>query len=411
MTNSIITLIKNVVRSTIKAPIKKMLALLENACLASPIKSRFSAWYSNVVEKGVEKGVETDEDATGFKPTFEPLKWKSINKVEYSGVCVLSKGKLLMYRPLEVFQRHPDARKAIVSTRNYRPLKYPGSQHSLSLALVRRNWAYWRKGKKAVSLTGSVALLGNCEFDNANYYHFWVDVIADIWFVRQHLAAEELPDYYLVPFANLAWQWDILTLCGIHESQVIPYAKHDVLSLDRLIIPIRDKGALNLPSWLIRAMHDMCGWTPTPHKGKRLIFVSRADADYRCVANESVICNRLREKGFEVHTLKGLSITEQQQLFATAAIICAPHGAALTNVAWCGPGTIIIDFLSEQHLVPCFSELAAQNKLVYYPYICKRVEGTASGLKGDIIVSDSQIDSVLDIVTHHLKLTGEVLES
>ena len=204
MTNSIITLIKNVVRSTIKAPIKKMLALLENACLASPIKSRFSAWYSNVVEKGVEKGVETDEDATGFKPTFEPLKWKSINKVEYSGVCVLSKGKLLMYRPLEVFQRHPDARKAIVSTRNYRPLKYPGSQHSLSLALVRRNWAYWRKGKKAVSLTGSVALLGNCEFDNANYYHFWVDVIADIWFVRQHLAAEELPDYYLVPFANLA---------------------------------------------------------------------------------------------------------------------------------------------------------------------------------------------------------------
>tara|TARA_R110001583_G_scaffold52359_5_gene162709 strand:+ start:24225 stop:25442 length:1218 start_codon:yes stop_codon:yes gene_type:complete len=387
----------------IKVPVRKVLY----AWLVSPKKSAFSSWYDNKINEQVS----ISDDATmGLGLTHETLKRESARNSKLSGVCVVDKGKLLMCRPLlEVQKRRADSRKAIVFTSNYRPLKGTVPELFFTFRFMRINLRYWLKRENHTNLPGSAALLGNFVYDNANYYHFWADVIADIWYIRQHLTAEKLPDYYLIPLANLTWQWDVLRLCGIHESQVIPYAKYEVLSFDKLIVPIRHKGAANLPSWLCRAMHDMCGWTPKVPKGNRLIFVSRADADRRCVANESVIRNRLREKGFEVHTLKGLSITEQQQLFATAAIICAPHGAALTNVVWCGPHTVIIDLLSEQHMVSCFSELAAQNKLFYYPYICKRVEGANSGLKDDIIVSDSQIESVLDVVAQYTDRANNVM--
>ncbi|MBB3229558.1 glycosyltransferase family 61 protein [Halomonas stenophila] len=400
---------KRVARSVIKAPMKKIPILLEHACFVSPKKSSFAVWYSNKVS---DQGVAySDHIAAGEVGGPPPIDWRRNSKVKFSGVCVLSFAKLLMCRPLEVHERHPDSRKAIVCTRNYRPLKYPGSQSLLfSLTFIRRNLRHWLKEDGNGILPGNVALLGNSVFDNANYYHFWTDVIADIWYIRQHLPEKDLPDYYLVPHSNTSWQWDVLSLCGIQQSQVIPYSGNETFSLEKLTIPVRDKGAMNLPSWLCRAMHDMCEWSPRAQRGERLIFVSRADAGRRRVANEEIIRERLRQKGFEVHTLNGLSVTEQQQLFASSAIICAPHGAALTNLVWCGPGTVIIDLLSERHLIPCFRELAAQNRLFYYPVACQQVEGVTSGIKGDIVVSLAQAESILDIVDHHKKKSSDLME-
>lgn len=400
---------KDVVRKTIKAPLRKIPILLEHAWFVSPRKSKFSVWYK---DKILEKGVTPKENAYSAELMPDSIDWIRHNAVKFSGVSILANGKLLMCRPLEVHQRHPDSRRAIVCTRNNRPLKYPGAQSLLfSFSFIRRNLKYWLRKEGHGNLSGNVALLGNSVFDNANYYHFWTDVVADIWYLRQHLPEKDLPDHYLVPHSNMPWQWDVLALCGVRKSQVIPYTRHDVFSLERLSIPVRDKGAVILPPWLTCAMHEMCGWVPRTQKGKRLIFVSRADADRRRVANESAIRDRLRESGFEVLTLNGLSIKEQQRLFASAAIICSPHGAALTNLVWCGPGTVIIDLLSERHLIPCFRELAAQSHVYYYPYACKQVGDVTNGIKGDITVTDSQIDAVLDIVAYHNQQDESIVAS
>lgn len=388
-------------KQSVKKAFKKILKPVDNALSACIEKCSLAMWYEEKIYNKwyATDGVQSQED-------LGEVDWKRDLKVAHSGVCVLSIGKLLMCRPLKTYQqnyqRNPDCRRAIVLTKNYRPMKYPGAISLLaSLAFIRKNVGSWLKKEGHGNLTGNVALLDNREFDNDNYYHFWVDAIADIWYIRQHVPKAELPDYYLVPLSNAAWQRDVLSLCGIQQHQVIPYARYEVVAFDRLILTVRDKGPVNLPPWLTRAIHEMCDWVPRAQKGERLIFVSRADADRRRVANESAIRDRLVEKGFEVHTLNGLSIKEQQQLFASAAIICAPHGASLTNIVWCGPGTVIIEFLSERHLNPCFFELAKQNRLLYYPYVCSQLEGVTNGVNGDIAVSDTQIESVLDIVARN----------
>ncbi len=383
-----------------KITVKSLVGL--EACYSIGLREYFpSPWYKDKIEEVNLNNV--DSFSAIVLQDLTQCHWKKRKKVEYSGVSIITKVKVLMLESL--FGDHnPQARKAMIVTPHYRLLKYPDSK-GVNPSLILK---IFNKKKKGV-VSGSAALLGNHVFDNANYYHFWMDVIADIWYIKKNIPASEAPDYYLVPFASLDWQWDILNTCGLSESQVIPYDRYDLLSIEKLVIPIRDKGGVNLPPWLCHAIHDMCEWSPKAQRGQRLIYVSRADADRRRVVNEAAILERLRDKGFEVHTLNGLSLKEQQQLFSSAAIICAPHGAALTNLVWCGPGTVVIEFLSERHLVPCFRDLAAQNRLFYYPCICKQVGDVVSGIKGDVIVEDSQVESVLAVIDQYAPKHGDCI--
>ncbi|MBB3188788.1 glycosyltransferase family 61 protein [Halomonas cerina] len=407
MAKPVIMFVKKVVNNVIRGAMKKTPVLLEHVWFVSPRRSRFSSWYQDTVT-AQDWFVEA---ASAQEMLAVQPKWKGNKKVTYSGVSVLSKAKLLMCRPPEIHQRHPASRKAIVCTRHYRPLKYPGAQSVLfSLNFMLTHFGIWRNGKKMEHLSATVALLGNRVFDNINYYHFWADVIADVWYIKNNLPRSEWPDYYLVPFAELAWQWEVLWQCGVREEQVIPYAKYDVLFVEKVVIPIRDKGAANLPPWLSRAIHDMSGWSPRSGGNGRLVFVSRADASRRRLVNEDRLRERLRQEGFEVHALTGLSIKEQQHLFSSASIICAPHGASLTNLVWCCPGTVVIDFLSERHLVPCFKELAEQNQVIYYPYVCRAAAEDEGGINDDMVLLDGQIESVVEVVSRHVGTSGHALD-
>lgn len=391
--------------NVVKRVVKKIPIIVEHILFVSPKKTRFSLWHEEqVLESRYSVNSSGDAPLVHAQP-----EWRKGNRVKFSGVCVLSEAKVLMCRPRpsSFNYDHPEYRKAIACTKHYRPLKYPGAQSIVhSLESIRNNLDLWFGRKRSGELSGRVAILGNCVFEDKNYYHFLTDVIGDIWYISKNLNSSELPNYYLVPFAGLAWQWDILRLCGLRDDQVIAYSKYDTLSLEKLIIPVRDKGAVNLPPWLSIAIHQLSGWTPRRGKGERLIFVSRADACRRRVVNEAVIRARLVQEGFEVFTLDGLSFREQQSLFASASIICAPHGAALTNLVWCGPGTVVIDLLSEQHLNPCFKDLAEQNQVIYYPFICRKVESEGLGIEGDITISAYQIESMLEIVGKHSSLSS-----
>jgi hypothetical protein len=77
--------------------------------------------------------------------------------------------------------------------------------------------------------------------------------------------------------------------------------------------------------------------------GKR-IYISRSDARLRRVLNEKRLLPRLESLGFERAVLGALPIAEQVALFRRAEIVIAPHGAGLAHIAWCKPGTKIVEF-------------------------------------------------------------------
>ncbi len=82
---------------------------------------------------------------------------------------------------------------------------------------------------------------------------------------------------------------------------------------------------------------------PCPSGTPKRIYISRDDARLRRVANEAGVMDTLRLLGFERVILKGMPIARQVRLFRDAEAVVAPHGAGLAHIAWCRPGTRIVE--------------------------------------------------------------------
>jgi hypothetical protein len=80
---------------------------------------------------------------------------------------------------------------------------------------------------------------------------------------------------------------------------------------------------------------------------RRRIYISRNDARLRRVLNEKRLLPMLEALGFERAVLGDLPIARQVALFRQAEIVVAPHGAGLAHIAWCKPGTKVIEFFPD----------------------------------------------------------------
>jgi len=64
-------------------------------------------------------------------------------------------------------------------------------------------------------------------------------------------------------------------------------------------------------------------------------------APKRIMRNEGALIAELRRRGFDIVVPGTLPFTEQVRTFRNASLVVGPHGAGLTNIAFCEPGTIV----------------------------------------------------------------------
>lgn len=240
----------------------------------------------------------------------------------------------------------------------------------------------------------TVVLLGSYYTDCNNYYHFWCDAIGDLWFLRQMGVNIEGIDRFVMPFGPYPWQKQVLEICGIEEHKVLPLSDFSRLRTRQLLLPMRPKGGCISPIWLLRAMREMAHWHP-PTKGDRRIYISRRDARRRALLNEQQVIDFLHSRGFEIYQCSALTVREQQQLFASASLIIAPHGAALTNIAWCNPGTRILELTPRHHLNPCFRDMCEMGGFEHSVIVTMPADKDKPGLTGSAVVD-------MDELKHHV---------
>lgn len=77
--------------------------------------------------------------------------------------------------------------------------------------------------------------------------------------------------------------------------------------------------------------------------GRRRIYLSRRDAQWRRVANEKELMAELSPLGFENHELAGRSLEEIASFMSQADIVVGPSGANLAATMFCSPGTRIVE--------------------------------------------------------------------
>ncbi len=131
-------------------------------------------------------------------------------------------------------------------------------------------------------------------------------------------------------------------------SAIVPVAQHEAVRVPHLkaVIPVPHiPRALQSPLGLAR-LGDLGGFIAgrMGENSAKRIYVSRNDARLRRVLNENSFTLKLEALGFQRVILADLPIARQVALFRQAEIVVAPHGAGLAHIAWCKPGTKIIEF-------------------------------------------------------------------
>ncbi|SDU29372.1 Protein of unknown function [Stappia sp. ES.058] len=238
--------------------------------------------------------------------------------------------------------------------------------------------AHWRLGLRATvqrrlsakmrveKLDGDAILLGAYYPDCKNYFHFWVDTMCDLWFLKQCGLDLSSVRHVLMPWSGVGWQREIVAMCGIPEARIVPLSSADGFVLETAHLPVRIKGGSRNPDWIVSALREVSGWRPPERVGPaRRLYVTRGGAMRRPFANETEVLDVLTPLGFDVIDCATLSVADQRHLFATAEIVVAPHGAGLTNIAWARAGTKLIEFMPRAHANPCFLDLASQAGVVY----------------------------------------------
>lgn len=214
-----------------------------------------------------------------------------------------------------------------------------------------------------------VALLGSSQ---VSFYHFVTEVVGDWWFLRQMGYGVRDFDAVVVHGHRSQWQEEILEMLRIPMGKARYHSEMKERHVD-LVLPYRTKGdAVNVPAWMCEALWSELGGRVAAHSGTRRIYLSRRDATRRRMLNEADLTGRLTQIGFEVWRLDGMSVAEQQALLASARVVVAEHGAALTNIVWCPKGATVVDIHPSVPAMPCFKILAEQRGLRYVPIFVRR---------------------------------------
>ena len=104
---------------------------------------------------------------------------------------------------------------------------------------------------------------------------------------------------------------------------------------------------------------------PTETAPSHLLFVSRGDTPLRRLKNEAELITELLDFDFEFFVPKSDDHKSQIEAFRSARIVVAVHGAGLTNLLFCQPGTLVIELFPANKIKSTYCWLAVQLGLRY----------------------------------------------
>ncbi|MEM9702040.1 MAG: glycosyltransferase family 61 protein [Planctomycetota bacterium] len=225
-------------------------------------------------------------------------------------------------------------------------------------------------------LRGAVAAVGT--WAAHNYYHWMMEGLARIQMIRS--AFPDLP-------ADVRWYGpnsqpfhaETLRRAGIEPEAFIDAGRTKRLRAETVYA----SSAPNFTGWVCGADVEYVRslfakeltQAPPPEPGGKLgserlggrrLYLSRSDAgDRRPVIDEPNLRPICEKHGFEWITMSGRTVAQQATLFASAEAIVSPHGAALTNLAFCRPRTRVAEIFNPNFWNLCYQTLAERVGIDY----------------------------------------------
>lgn len=235
------------------------------------------------------------------------------------------------------------------------------------------------QGKEVLRIQGDVVLMG--ARGSNNYYHWMTDILPKLEVMKE--SGLDLSEDCIYVFTNITSKFQIETLkkFGVHSKQIFETNKHGSnIRADSLIIPeMKNTMGLGMGEWLPKYLRNAYGFNYESGAYRKLLISRNLEKSHgRGISNIQDFNCYFEEQGYEIIFPEKYSVAEQAKLFSEATHVVGSHGAGLTNIVFCRPGTKVYEFYG-QHLAPCYWALSELSDLDYFNQDCSindQVDGT-----------------------------------
>jgi hypothetical protein len=225
---------------------------------------------------------------------------------------------------------------------------------------------------RSIAYGTPLPLLGTClslasDFARGNYGHFMLDCLGRLaLFQKSGLSFDDV-DYVYLPKPMSGTAAKLVRRLGIPVHKCLWAGEGDIQA--DLVIGTSFPGLRrNYAPWLTKFFRAQLVHPPVRHD--RRVYVPRKGQ--RKVANEEELIPILRRFGFEVYDLD--DVEDEAAFFSECEIVVGPHGAGLTNLVFCSPGTKVLELIPSDHVHPYYYTIATSAG-AEYSYIVGHSKG------------------------------------
>jgi capsular polysaccharide biosynthesis protein len=195
------------------------------------------------------------------------------------------------------------------------------------------------------------------------FYHFLFESI-----VKANLYGILIDSANYLLFNGLCTEWKLkwIAAAGIKESKIIWADSMTHLKCEQLIFTNRLVGDQQINKWCIGSLKGLFNIKENELKltSKSILWISRQGLEAREIEWENEVSEIL--PNIEFLDLVQLSTAETIYKLQLATHIIAPHGAGLSNIYLCNPGTKVLElFPTDAYFQPCYQRLSAVCQLAY----------------------------------------------
>ena len=238
------------------------------------------------------------------------------------------------------------------------------------------------------SINGSLIILTQGASGHNNYAHWMLDVLPKIKLLLSKMLISEIKNIYVTKlnkFQNQSFSFLGLKTFKIIDPNIFRHVKADqIISVSH---PYYFKktwfyAQSNLPSWIIKFLrNDISKKVKSKKKSYKRIFIDRSDSlqNHSKLINNNEVIKYLKSKRFKCLRLTELNLKDQISIFKNCNTIIAPHGAGLTNIAFCKKNTKVIEIIPHDNKNYLFKRISKINKLKYKSIYLNKIYNNKNG--------------------------------
>lgn len=205
---------------------------------------------------------------------------------------------------------------------------------------------------------GKVALVAS--EDIQNYHHWLFHTMPRLLLAKE---AGYLDGSIYINRLSRAFQKECIAKLGIKEDQLIVCEEHPYIQADELLVTSIEDPTMcsGFTCDQLRKLFLPLGQDEPTKK----LYLGRGNAKTRKMSNEPDVRQVLLDQGFEYVELDKFTVEEQAKLFSSARIVVSPHGAALSNLVFCNPGTAVVELIHPHKNPRYYWDLSSRCNLRY----------------------------------------------